>query len=185
MASACSWQLINGCAGTIASCGDFDLESSCFDAGCTWERAACAGVATPCSELPLQECSSQPGCDVVTAEPQCTGDPVACAARSGDTCLPETGCGQGVCTSRSNPEMNVPCSYVDSDETCDRAVGCTRQNNTGLSTCEGTALCSQQVYGTPCVQMSCDWAPGCNGFATPCEALPLAFCEQAGCTLEG
>ncbi len=68
----CSYDEQSGACSGETSCSAFsESESACDEANayysgtpCIWEESFCEGTATPCADVPIEACASQPGCQL-------------------------------------------------------------------------------------------------------------------------
>jgi hypothetical protein len=175
------------CAGD-AGCEDAREEANCTNRqGCDWLADACVGTPRDCG---LGEYEVIPGCELLDAQPVCSGEREACDDTTlencnvGDApgCQVEAGCVGGA----------VDCGVLTGAcSMCDGVDGCSTCAE-GSSACLGSSTCAEQLSQYSCERATtlemgqCDWVEAlCRGEAVACAEVPAEICDSvAGCALQ-
>lgn len=170
---------LGACVGS-AECEKRTTESSCLTTqDCSWNAAACSGVAKPCA---LADYGVVPGCDLALEHRDCTGTPTStCGERGTDDCEGLRGCSvndRGKC---AGPKLQCAGSWCPQPYCSGTSLECT-----GVTSCEAfeseTACADANEYFP---DASCAWLPAfCEGSAEPCASYSQSECESVpGCQL--
>ena len=172
--AGCTWQEQWACGGGCRACSTYGDEPSCGrQHGCSWQPASCSGTPVSCDQFSVDDCESQPGCEVEGG--RCTG---LCTA---------TGVSINVC-------LQAGCLAVCVNDICDCGGSCAPSADPAQCTAAGCVYSSGSCSGNAeaCAGRShdacnngCSWSEArCTGTCTPCSAFgdEPACASQAGCT---